>query len=220
MLRYAITDASFRPGHAAHLASLGVDYLQLRAKSLSTAELLALTRTILAEIKDTPTRLLINSRADIALASHAHGVHLTSSPTELTPQQIRTLFTHTAKTCHPSPQAEDMLLAEQAPIPCISTSCHTLEDVTRAHTLGVDLILFGPVFEKRVAQQFITDGSGLHALAAAVKAAAGTPVLALGGITHENTHAWPGRRSRRHRRHPSLRLSRLNPLNEVRSSPL
>jgi len=71
----------------------------------------------------------------------------------------------------------------------ISVSCHTLDEVRRAHEARVDLILFGPVFEKRVARQLIQDGSGLKALEAACRAAEGTPVLALGGITLENTSA-------------------------------
>jgi thiamine-phosphate pyrophosphorylase len=171
MLRYAITSDTYLPGDAARLAADGIDYIQLRDKRSPAAELVALARTILYEITPYPhTRLLINSRADVALAAGAHGVHLTSRPGELTPPQIRTLFA-----------------SALFPVPCVSLSCHTLEEVTRAHTLGADLVLFGPVFEKRIANQLITDGSGLDLLRRAVVAANGTPVLALGGITHQNT---------------------------------
>jgi thiamine-phosphate pyrophosphorylase len=178
MIRYAITGDTFTPADAARLAADGIDYIQLRDKRSPAAHLVALARATLAAIAsvpNAPTRLLINSRADVALTAGAHGVHLTSHPNELTPEQVRTVFSTPCS-----------LL----PTPCLtSISCHTLEDVTRAHALGVDLILFGPVFEKRVANLHITDGSGLDLLHRACLAANGTPVLALGGITHENTPA-------------------------------
>jgi thiamine-phosphate pyrophosphorylase len=177
MIRYAITSDTFTPADAARLAAYGIDYIQLRDKRSPAAEVLAQARAILAALAPYPnTRLLINSRADIALAAGAQGVHLTSRPGELTPAQIRTLFSSTP---YSSPST-----------PCsISVSCHTLDEVTHAHDSGADLILFGPVFEKRIANQLITDGSGLDLLHRAVLAANGTPVLALGGITHENTAA-------------------------------
>ena len=182
MRRYAILDGSYRPGHATRLAADGVDYIQLRAKALSASELFDLARSILDDIAAVPgasTRLLINGRADVAkalsLASGTPvGVHLTSAPDELTPPQIRQLYAT-------SPAPYSLL-----PAPCTSVSCHTLDLVRQAAKGGADLILFGPVFEKRVAQQFITDGSGLTLLAVAVEAAAGVPVLALGGVTAEN----------------------------------
>jgi thiamine-phosphate pyrophosphorylase len=175
MLRYAIVDAAVSSGHAAHLASLGVDYIQLRAKSLSAGEILTLARDLASELSGTSTRLLINSRADIALAAHAHGVHLTSADLNLTPQQIHELFSFYI--------AQGLAFSA----PCTSLSCHTLSDVARAHALGPDLILFGPIFEKRVDGELIQPGIGLLALEAAVRVADGIPVLALGGVTTENT---------------------------------
>jgi len=176
MLRYAITGDTFTPADATRLAADGIDYIQLRDKRSSAAELIKMARSILDELASYPnTRLLINSRADVALAAGAHGVHLTSHPNELAPAQVRTVFS-----------------TPYSPLPtaCFtSVSCHTLDEVTRAHALGADLILFGPVFEKRVANLHITDGSGLDLLHRACLAATGTPVLALGGITHENTPA-------------------------------
>ena len=173
MLRYAIVDATSTTADATRLATQRIDYIQLRAKHLPAGDLATLARTILtaiATVPNTHTRLLINTRADVALATGAHGVHLTSHPEELTPQQIRTLYSTT-------------------PTPCTSISCHTLEDVHRAHTLATDLILFGPIFEKRVDGNLVQPGIGLQALEAAVRTAQGTPVLALGGITERNTHA-------------------------------
>jgi len=175
MLRYAITSGSYNRGDAARWATDGIDFIQLREKVMNTAGLIDLARSILEEIASVPgsrTRLLINGRADVAVAAGADGVHLTSHPNELTPEEVRRVFAQSA-------------VRE----PVISISCHTLDEVQRAHDARVALILFGPVFEKRIANQHITDGSGLKALEAACLAASTTPVLALGGVKLENTAA-------------------------------
>jgi thiamine-phosphate pyrophosphorylase len=161
---------------AANLAG-NIDYLQLREKDLPAAALADLAREILAILRthNASTKLLINSRADIAVATRADGVHLTSASGALTPAQVRHLYAHA-----------------NLPSPTISLSCHTLEEVTHAANSSEegrpDLILFGPVFEKVVAAS-TTPGIRLTLLAAACRAAAPIPVLALGGITAENTPA-------------------------------
>jgi thiamine-phosphate pyrophosphorylase len=180
MLRYAITDRTRLSGdeallnQAARLAALNVDYLQLREKDLPAAALATLARAILTTLKDSPTKLLINSRADIAIAARADGVHLTSAPGELTPTQVRALYAHA-----------------HLPAPTVSLSCHTLEEVTRTANsppeARPDLILFGPVFEKVGSDT--TTCTGLELLRASCLAAAPIPVLALGGVTAENTPA-------------------------------
>jgi thiamine-phosphate pyrophosphorylase len=175
MLRYAITSGSYNRGDAARWATDGIDFIQLREKVMNTAGLIDLARSILEEIASVPgsrTRLLINGRADVAVAAGADGVHLTSHPNELTPEEVRRVFAHST-------------LRE----PVISVSCHRFDEVKQAHDSGANLILFGPVFEKRIANQHITDGSGLKALEAACLAASTTPVLALGGVKLENTAA-------------------------------
>jgi thiamine-phosphate pyrophosphorylase len=188
MLRYAITGRTLYLGdeparhrallqQAAHLASANIDFLQLREKDLPAATLADLAREILAILRahNAPTKLLINTRADIALATRAHGVHLTSGPGALTPAQVRELYAHVG-----------------LPTPTISLSCHTLEEVSHAASPSEearpDLILFGPVFEKAVAAN-TTPGTGIQLLAAACRAAAPIHVLALGGITEQNTPA-------------------------------
>ena len=99
----------------------------------------------------------------------AAGVHLTARPDELTPAEVRRRFA---------------LLG--APPPIVGVSCHTLEQVQRADAGGADLILFGPVFEKRVAGVVVVAGVGLDDLRAACAASAAAPVLALGGVTRGN----------------------------------
>jgi thiamine-phosphate pyrophosphorylase len=117
-----------------------------------------------------PAKLLINTRADVAVAARAHGVHLTAGPDELTPHQVRELFTHAG-----------------LPAPIVSVSCHTPADIARARHNAADFILFGPVFEKRIDGQLVAAGAGLEALTFACAIAQQIPVLALGGITPQNS---------------------------------
>ncbi len=193
MLRYAITDRARFPGdesareaallqQAARIAAAGVGYVQLREKDLSPAALVALTSKLLATLRahSPAPRLLINSRADVAVAAGADGVHLTSAEGSLTPADIRLLYASAG-----------------LPEPVVSVSCHTLNEVAHAHAFAPTLILFGPVFEKVVAdlrsssldEARVSEGSGLNLLHLACAAAAPVSVLALGGITPENTDA-------------------------------
>jgi thiamine-phosphate pyrophosphorylase len=182
MLRYAITSRTLYPGdeiqqQAALLRETrrwiadGVDLIQLREKDLPTASIAVVAREMLQIIAATasPTKLLLNSRPDIAIATAAHGVHLTAAPGELTPAQVRSLYT-----------------LSNRPEPIISISCHTLEDVHRARIHQADAILFAPVFEKIVAGQTIMPGQGIDQLRTACLAASPIPVYALGGVTLES----------------------------------
>lgn len=155
-------------------ASDGIDLIQLREKDLNAGSLLALAEAAMQTLREvqSPTKLLINTRADVAIAASAHGVHLTSHPDELTPHQIREIFTHAG-----------------LPAPIVSVSCHTPADIARARHHAVDFILFGPIFEKRIDGELITAGVGLEALALACAIAEPVPILALGGITPENSAA-------------------------------
>jgi thiamine-phosphate pyrophosphorylase len=185
MLRCAITSRALYPGdetqqqaallrEASRWIADGIDLIQLREKDLPAARIASLAREILLAIAATtgPTRLLINSRPDIAIATGAHGVHLTASPAELTPTQVRSLY---ALANHPAP--------------IITISCHTLEDVHRARAHDTDAILFAPVFEKIIAgpdDHSTIQGQGINRLRAACRAASPRPVYALGGVTLEN----------------------------------
>ena len=183
MIRYAITDgarfgadaaAGADPkarlaglvADAARWADLGVDFVQLREKTLGGSELLRLASAMAGVFKEQggTTKLLVNGRADVAVASGADGVHLTSGVDELTVEQVRRVMAGAV----------------------VSVSCHSLEDVERARDAGVDLILFGPVFGKSVEGSLVVEGVGLEALRRACKVAGGVKVLALGGVDEEN----------------------------------
>lgn len=183
--RYAITDRSLFASEgdrgdsglsglvrqAALCAAEGIDYIQLREKDLPPAAVAGVARRMLDAVRGTSTRLLINSRLDIAVATAAHGVHLTSSPGELTPAQVREVYA-----------------AADLPQPVVSISCHSLAEVELARN-EADLILFAPVFHKTAGGEVVTAGVGLETLRAACVAAAMTPVYALGGVTWENADA-------------------------------
>jgi thiamine-phosphate pyrophosphorylase len=179
--RYAITDRSLSASDDASFSALirqterwadkGIDYLQLREKDLPPATLAGLSRRILEALGGSDTKLLISSRLDIAVATVAHGVHLTAAPGELTPAQVREVYA-----------------AAHLPRPVVSVSCHSVAEVELARN-EADLILFAPVFHKSIAGEIITPGQGLDALRAASVAAAPMPVYALGGVTWENADA-------------------------------
>jgi thiamine-phosphate pyrophosphorylase len=193
MLRYAITDraraAADEPSQerallnqATRLAETGVDYIQLREKDVAPGALASLARKLLAILRARANapKLLINSRADVAVAVGADGVHLTSAAGELTPADIRRLYKSAG-----------------LPEPIVSVSCHALSEIPPARAAAANLILFGPVFEKVVAgakshstsDTAVAEGIGLNLLHLACATASPTPVLALGGITAENTAA-------------------------------
>src|SRR5205814_5299745 len=70
----------------------GVDYVQLREKDLSACELESLAREAVQSMRSlgNKTRLLINSRTDVALAARADGVHLTSK--DISPVDVRKIW--------------------------------------------------------------------------------------------------------------------------------
>jgi thiamine-phosphate pyrophosphorylase len=185
LLLYYITDRSqFAGDEAARRARLlstiaqaarcGVDYIQLREKDLSTRDLETLAgaalRTGNQKLK---TVFLINSRADIALACGAQGVHLRSN--DSSPSEVRKIWTQ---------------YGAGAPARVtVGASCHTRAEVARAAQEGADLAVFGPVFEKKIFEKKKGDAclTGLTALEEACQE--NIPVLALGGITLENAEA-------------------------------
>ena len=189
-LLYYITDRSqFRGDECARRRALlakvaeaaraGIDYIQLREKDLSTRELEMLAQEALTAVRNsTPlrtenrelrtslrTRLLINSRTDVALAAGADGVHLRAD--DISPAEVRAVVQLSA---HQPPPTDHFLVA---------ASCHTAADVFRAESEAADFAVFAPVFEKKDTQP--TD---LAALREACRAK--IPVLALGGVNLEN----------------------------------
>jgi thiamine-phosphate pyrophosphorylase len=146
-------------------ARSGVDFIQLREKELPAQELEKLAREAMetARASSRNTKLLINSRTDIAFAVGADGVHLPSA--DISAQDV----------CHIWHKAG----SERKPV--IAVSCHTEGEVARAAPSGADFVVFGPVFEKRNASGEPRDIDQLRSACQHE-----IPVLALGGVTKEN----------------------------------
>lgn len=178
MLRYAITGGEGAGTCAAmrarRWAEEGVEYVQLREKQMAAGEMVRLAEWMVGVFAEHggKTKLLVNGRADVAVAAGADGVHLTSVAGEMTAEQVRRVFAGAGK-------------GE----PVVSASCHTLDEVGHAVGGGLGMVLFGPVFEKRVEGELVVRGLELMMLQAACVIAGKLPVLALGGVTAENAAA-------------------------------
>ena len=183
MLLYYITDRTQFPGDEnarrralldkiAEAAASGIDSIQLREKDLSGRELELLTNAAVEVVRENtrngqpPTRLLINSRVDVAIACGADGVHLRSE--DISPSDVRKVWS----------------VRRDEP-PLIGVSCHSVKDVARAASEGADFAVFAPVFEKKDMPD--SPAAGLPALHEACQQK--IPVLALGGVNLENARS-------------------------------
>ena len=168
MIRYLITDGTAGVEEDRWLRHIawwlergGVHLVQIRERDLSARRLAELTRKVLRLANPHRTKILVNDRADIALACGADGVHLRDG--SILPEQTRR--------------------ASRAPRSfIISVACHSSLAVDGA--IGADYILLAPVFaplSKDSAQQAL----GLSGLSEAVQRTS-IPILALGGVTESN----------------------------------
>jgi thiamine-phosphate pyrophosphorylase len=193
LLLYYITDRMQLPGEEQSrrrellrcvdaAARAGIDYIQLRERDLTGRELLSLAEEVVETVRsaETRTKLLINSRIDVAIASGADGVHLRSN--DLKASEARAVWTKSQK-------RSDCVIAQ---------SCHTLMDVMSAEGHGADFVVFGPVFGKQGNDTPATGIEGIQRItrrgtAPDPKVEAGQslrmPVIALGGVTIENAAA-------------------------------
>jgi len=124
---YPITDARLTGlSHAEQVARLGAGgatLVQLREKHLSPVEFYREALEALRVARSLGVRLIINDRADIALALHADGVHLGQD--DLPPEAARKLLGPTA---------------------IIGFSTHNLEQAIAAASLPIDYIAIGPIY--------------------------------------------------------------------------
>jgi thiamine-phosphate pyrophosphorylase len=173
LLLYYITDRKQLGGIGMLLeriraaAQAGVDWIQLREKDLPVRDLEQLAREARAIIAGTSTKVLINSRVDIAIACGLDGVHLTSGKDELSAGDARAVFGKAGVTS-----------------PLIGVSCHSVEEVLLAESHGADFVVFGPVFGKGDQARVSVDE--LQRACTALPSGSTMKVLALGGIDAAN----------------------------------
>jgi thiamine-phosphate pyrophosphorylase len=155
--------AGWEPGSlAASLLAGGVRFIQVRAKTLSSERLLELCDSVVSLARPYGAAVIVNDRADIAVMAAAAGVHVGQD--DLPPAAARDLL---------------------GPDAIVGYSTHTIEQVERAVPLPVSYIAVGPVFStgsKDTGYQPV----GLELVRAAVRAAAGKPVIGIGGVTIDN----------------------------------
>ena len=153
---------------AAALAKAGVDFLQVREKDLSFKQAAGLASEALSCIRAAgfATHVLLNAEwTGTDQWPAGVGLHLSASALALFAQRG---------------PGEDVRLPA-----IVSASCHNMDELRVAKPFAT-VLLFAPVFEKRVNGQLVNEGHGLEALAKVCRAAAPVPVLAMGGVTMAN----------------------------------
>lgn len=163
---YPLTDVQLSGlSHAEQVLRLsqgGASLIQLRDKDTPALDFYEQAEAAVAVAERIAVKLIINDRVDVALAVHAHGVHLGQDDMP--------------------PEAARGLLGSEA---IIGYSTHTVEQALSALVLPVDYIAIGPIFKTNTK----TDTSpvlGLDGLRAVRRVVGDFPLVAIGGITHAN----------------------------------
>lgn len=163
---YPITDTRLSGlSHAEQVRRLsagGATFIQLREKYLAPREFYQEAEEALRVARSCGVRLIINDRADIALALKADGAHLGQD--DLPPEAAREL------------------LGEQA---IIGFSTHNVEQAKEAARLPVDYIAIGPIFET-TSKEKPDPVVGLDGLRRVRQIVNEIPLVAIGGINRRN----------------------------------
>jgi len=140
------------------LLEAGVPWLQLRCKGAPASSFLEAAQAILASTRGHATRVIVNDRLDVALASGAAGVHLGQGDL---------------------PLAAALRIAGDRLVIGIST--HDVAEARAAQDGGADYVGFGPMFP--TASKADAHPQRTLDELARVRAAITIPIVAIGGIT-------------------------------------
>ncbi len=165
---YPLTDARLSGlSHAEQVIRLsngGANLIQLREKDLTPREFFKQAQEASHIARRRGVRIVINDRVDMALAIEADGVHLGQEDFP--------------------PEAARRLLGDKA---IIGVSTHNVEQARRACRLPVNYLAIGPIFttsSKSNSEPVV----GLDGLRNVRDAIGNFPLVAIGGISHENAH--------------------------------
>ena len=138
-------------------AKAGVGIVQIREPWMTDCSLLEFVKVVISRLAVFDTKVVVNDRADIALAANAHGIHLKDEP--LAVNRVREYGT------------KDWL---------IGRSVHDLETTKKVCDDGyIDYVVAGTVKStSSKADKKVIGLEGLQKIATAVN----TPVLAIGGL--------------------------------------
>ncbi len=133
--------------------------IQIREKNLPARLVFEFASEAVEITRNTGTKLLVNDRADIALAANADGVHLTS----------RSLSADTIRRAFP----EKFI---------IGVSTHTIEEAENAKKQQANFVTFSPIFSTPDKGE----PQGIENLREVCEKLKPFPVIALGGIDADN----------------------------------
>ncbi len=136
-----------------------ISLIQIREKKLPARLLFELVRQAVKITHKSRTKVLVNDRADIALAAEAEGVHLTSH--SLSAGIIRHNFPKNF---------------------VIGVSTHTIIEAETAKQNGADFVIFSPIFKTPNKGE----PQGIEKLREVCEKLKPFPVIALGGISKTN----------------------------------
>jgi thiamine-phosphate pyrophosphorylase len=163
---YPLTDVAISGlSHAEQVRALvagGASLIQLREKNASPATFFEQAQLALDVARRNHCRLVINDRVDLALALKADGVHLGQDDVP--------------------PAAARKILGPEA---IIGFSTHNVEQAKGALDQPIDYLAIGPIFSTS-SKQDTAEVFGLDGLRAVRAVVGSVPLVAIGGIDHNN----------------------------------
>jgi thiamine-phosphate pyrophosphorylase len=164
---YPITDREIsglsHPEQVDRLSAEGYKVIQLREKILPAKEFFREAEAAVRIARARNVKVIINDRVDIAMAVGADGVHLGQD--DMPPAAARSLL---------------------GPDSIIGFSTHSLAQAAQAAPLPVDYVAIGPIFPTST-KQSTNSPVGLEQLQSIRGIVDGLPLVAIGGLTLENS---------------------------------